>query len=305
MSLDHVSSEKHVTTGAGHSTDPVGGASGCPRCGASPAVGVLCAPCAGAVPSCDGLVPGHISSDVATEDAAGWLIDGFGNPHPIGAGRTVIGRLSSTHLVLLSASVSREHAELRRVDGGWELRDLGSRNRTLIDGKRLTGRAVLSTGSIVRFGEVGFVFIDHPAAMPDRHRSIATAHARAQAARFSIKGHGIELCLVVGDAGGVLLHRRSDGDWADLDLAPLELQLLRVLCTRAVADAASPSRTRGCVPSKQLVTSLAFATDYATEENVRKLVQRARASLAAAGITQVIETVPTRGYYVAWSVALD
>ena len=304
MGADHASAGNYTMSTAESSPPDVGAPAGCPRCGAAPAVGVLCGRCAGAIPVPDGVIPGHIVSAVAPGDAAGWLIDGFGVPHPIGPGRTVIGRMSDSKLMILSASVSRAHAELRRGDDGWELRDLGSRNRTVIDGTRLDGRSRLAGGAVVRFGEIGFVFHDGPAPLPAVHHSMATAHARAEAARYVMRGPGAELCLVVGDAGGVLLHRRGDGDWADVDLAPLELQLMRLLCERAIADASSPARTRGCVPSKQLAGSLAFATDYATEENVRKLVQRTRASLLEAGAGGVIETVPSRGYYVAWSVGV-
>jgi len=35
-------------------------------------------------------------------------------------------------------SVSRHHAELRHVDEGWLLRDLGSMNGTTVNGLRIT-----------------------------------------------------------------------------------------------------------------------------------------------------------------------
>src|SRR5688572_19173259 len=137
MTLDSVSAENLVMTTAEHSP-------GCPRCGGAPTVGVLCGRCAPLAPVAEGLIPAHIPSATAAGDATAWLIDGFGVPHPIGPGRTVIGRMSDSHLVILSASVSRAHAELRRTESGaWEIRDLGSRNRTLIDGKRLEGRATV------------------------------------------------------------------------------------------------------------------------------------------------------------------
>jgi hypothetical protein len=249
------------------------------------------------------LLPAHITSKIAPEDALGWLIDGFGNPHAVGPGRTVIGRSPDSQLTILAASVSRSHAELRRVDDGWELRDLGSRNRTTVDGERLTDRVRVGDGAVIRFGDVGFVFVDHPAAMPAERRSIATAHDASQAARYVVRGPGVELCLVAGDGGGVLLHRRGDAAWAEHVVAPLELHLLRVLCRRAVAEASSPSRTRGCVASKELAATLPFATAFGTEENVRKLVQRTRAALLEIDVAGLVETVPGRGYYVAWPVA--
>jgi DNA-binding winged helix-turn-helix (wHTH) protein len=48
-----------------------------------------------------------------------------------------IGREAGCELVLASQFVSRQHAELRAVDGRFELVDLGSRNGTLLNGRRL------------------------------------------------------------------------------------------------------------------------------------------------------------------------
>lgn len=58
-------------------------------------------------------------------DADAWVVDGFGVAHPV-AEKTAIGRIHEGELVVLAASVSREHAELRRTDAGWQIRDLGS-----------------------------------------------------------------------------------------------------------------------------------------------------------------------------------
>lgn len=140
---------------------------GCPCCGGAPTTGVLCGACRELVPACDGLVPGHVSSRLAARDAAAWVIDAFGTPHALGA-RAVVGRRPETDLVVLNASVSRDHAELQRTDAGWQLRDLGSRNGTILDGRRVQGRAPLLDRSQVRFGEVAFLFVGRPVEMPAR-----------------------------------------------------------------------------------------------------------------------------------------
>jgi hypothetical protein len=286
---------------------------GCPCCGGAPTTGVLCAACREAVPACDGLVPGHVSARAAAKDAAAWIIDAFGAPHALSAGRNVVGRKPEADLVILNASVSREHAELQRTDGGWQLRDLGSRNGTVIDGRRVQGRAPLLDRSQVRFGEVAFVFVGRPIAMPERGaRSIETKHAGRGPFRFSVRGPAVDLCLVGSEvedseeAGGALLYRGRDAkagaSWSELSLPPLEFHLLRMLCARAVEDEGSPSRARGCVPTKQLAKKLPFQSKYANEENVRQVVRRVRASLDEIGADGLLEAVPGRGYYVAWPV---
>lgn len=75
-------------------------------------------------------------------------------------GRCVLGRSSTCTIQLNNPRVSGEHARLAWTRFGWELRDLGSRNGTWVDGKRLgAGEAVLlSLGASVGFAnpEGGF-----------------------------------------------------------------------------------------------------------------------------------------------------
>ena len=51
----------------------------------------------------------------------------------------VIGRSRECDLVLDDPNVSRRHAELRREDGGWAVRDLGSTNGIKLNGQRSRG----------------------------------------------------------------------------------------------------------------------------------------------------------------------
>jgi hypothetical protein len=69
--------------------------------------------------------------------------------------RCVLGRSSTCTIQLNNPRVSGEHARLAWTRGGWELRDLGSRNGTWIDGQRLRpGEAVLlSLGTRVGFAD--------------------------------------------------------------------------------------------------------------------------------------------------------
>ncbi len=53
-------------------------------------------------------------------------------------------------------TVSRAHAELRLQGGVWVLRDLGSTNGTTVNGRRVTGSAVVRDGDQVSFGNMTF-----------------------------------------------------------------------------------------------------------------------------------------------------
>ncbi|WP_320783652.1 DUF1707 and FHA domain-containing protein [Streptomyces sp. CRN 30] len=77
-------------------------------------------------------------------------------PHPSGAPPLRIGRDRANGLRLNHETVSRVHAELSRQGGLWVLRDLGSTNGTTVNGRRVTGAAVVRDGDQVSFGHLAF-----------------------------------------------------------------------------------------------------------------------------------------------------
>ena len=73
-------------------------------------------------------------------------------------GRTIVGRHPSCGIVLDAVSVSRQHAAIE-VEGNqaW-IEDLGSRNGTAVDGRRISGRHTLSDGQHLRIGDQRLAF---------------------------------------------------------------------------------------------------------------------------------------------------
>ena len=71
-----------------------------------------------------------------------------------------VGSEAGNSLVLKHDSVSRRHALIRRQGKRFELTDLKSTNGTFINGHRLQVPTLLEDRSAVRFGGVGFVFLD-------------------------------------------------------------------------------------------------------------------------------------------------
>jgi hypothetical protein len=274
----------------------------CLCCGAGADVGVLCRGCAQDVAPCDGLIPDHVRSTVDAADADAWVVDGFGHAHALAA-RSGVGRNHEGQLVLLAASVSREHAELRRSDAGWTLRDLGSRNGTFVDKVRVQGRVALPARAVVRVGDVALWFLAEVAHEPVATPSLATGSIAGGLVRFTAAHAGLELCIVGSSdtsTGGALLARAAGAEaWAERNLPPLEFQLLRALCARASEEADSPSAVRGCVATKQLARDLPFQSRYANEENVRQVVRRLRAELRELGAEGIVAVAPGRGYYLA------
>ncbi|MGW7454385.1 FHA domain-containing protein [Streptomyces sp. NPDC054787] len=76
-------------------------------------------------------------------------------PHP-SSGALRIGRDPGNGLRLSHETVSRAHAELSLRDGVWVLRDLGSTNGTAVNGRRVTGSAVVRDGDQISFGKMTF-----------------------------------------------------------------------------------------------------------------------------------------------------
>ena len=78
---------------------------------------------------------------------------------PFDRKRLVIGREESADLVIGVHSVSRRHAEVSFEGGSWVLRDLGSRNGTLVDGQRISV-VPLESGHEVRVGDVVLKYVE-------------------------------------------------------------------------------------------------------------------------------------------------
>ncbi len=73
-------------------------------------------------------------------------------------GASVIGRAGDAVIRIDSGGVSRHHARIK-VDGSVaHVEDLGSKNGTFVDGKRVTGMCPLADGAEIRVGPVTFTF---------------------------------------------------------------------------------------------------------------------------------------------------
>ena len=77
---------------------------------------------------------------------------------PLGSRPVVIGRDPKADVALpLEGSASRRHAELKCIDGEWRIRDLASKNGTIVNG-RAVGERVLSDEDEITIGDNVFIF---------------------------------------------------------------------------------------------------------------------------------------------------
>jgi phosphoserine phosphatase RsbU/P len=83
------------------------------------------------------------------------------------APEVVIGRSPASNLVISDSSVSRHHARLVYRDEAWWVEDLGSRNRTLVNGEPMEAPRSLRTGDRLQVGGTTVQFMGDPAAVLD------------------------------------------------------------------------------------------------------------------------------------------
>ncbi|MCI0332821.1 MAG: sigma 54-interacting transcriptional regulator [Planctomycetes bacterium] len=92
-----------------------------------------------------------------------------------------IGRAPTNTIVVKDERCSRNHAEVFQSQGQWTLRDLDSRNGTLIDGQRVHHDYQLQAGDIVRIGNSQLAFVhDLSQAFPDSNSVLRSAQAVQQ-----------------------------------------------------------------------------------------------------------------------------
>ncbi len=81
--------------------------------------------------------------------------------HPLEGDSLTIGRAHGNDLSFPEdASLSRKHARLDRTEDGWTVSDLGSKNGTLLNRARITGRQSLRHGDSVTIGQLSISFVD-------------------------------------------------------------------------------------------------------------------------------------------------
>ncbi len=76
------------------------------------------------------------------------------------SGRTVtIGRAATNQIIVKDERCSRSHAEVFLTAGQWTLRDLESRNGTMVGSKRIHGDYPLTPGDVVRIAQCQLAFV--------------------------------------------------------------------------------------------------------------------------------------------------
>lgn len=86
----------------------------------------------------------------------------------------VLGRDPACGLHLPDASVSRRHAELRKLEDGFEITDLGSTNGTLVNGEEVSTQ-LLRSGDCLKVGSFLFKFLSADSIETAYHETVYSA----------------------------------------------------------------------------------------------------------------------------------
>jgi DNA-binding winged helix-turn-helix (wHTH) protein len=257
------------------------------------------------------------------------LIDQWGRVHRIGE-RTRVGRRPGQGgIFILESSISREHAEvyLDSESGLWFVRDLGSKNGTMLNEEPVTDPMQLASGDAVFFGQVGFLFV---APLEGEHSGVhqlalASETLRAeQGIRSPMHVEAEELMEKQGRAAtevvddddeedeitfvglprlDLRLIEPSGGGGGFLETGETRVQLtatqfafLQVLSQRMQEEDSRPEAVRGFIRSSELLADLPWDTAHPEENHLKQLVRRVRRSLSKAGLGNLIESRRGFGY---------
>jgi ABC-type multidrug transport system ATPase subunit/ABC-type multidrug transport system permease subunit len=116
-------------------------------------------------------------------------------------GELNVGRAPENDIVIEHESVSRQHASIRPVRGGYAITDLGSRNGTRLNGERFSGESrPLASGDTVTIGGEALRFLAGEATVyrAQQPQALRTAHVHFPGERLTI-GRDASNDVVLGD----------------------------------------------------------------------------------------------------------
>jgi sigma-B regulation protein RsbU (phosphoserine phosphatase) len=122
-------------------------------------------------------------------------IDGKTVTMPLDRDRISLGRSSSNELCYPDdAGLSRQHLALTHVDGQWFIEDLGSKNGTLMNGKRLERKLPFHLGDRIAAGHLNIEFasagvpLDNTVMFVDHGESVSSASTTVVASLDTVLG---------------------------------------------------------------------------------------------------------------------
>jgi DNA-binding CsgD family transcriptional regulator len=178
-----------------------------------------------------------------------------------GLSRIAIGRTEDNDLTLgWDPEVSRTHAQLELVGGGWTLVDEGlSRNGSFVNGERVTGRRRLDDGDSLRLGHCSLLFRAPP------HPAESTAVADPAALARLTEGERrvlVSLCRPLVEGGAAVPKTNKEiADELHLTVAGVKTHI-RALFTKLDIEDLPQFRKRTELATRALQSGLVTTRDF-------------------------------------------
>ena len=119
-----------------------------------------------------------------------------------------VGRASTNQIVLKDERCSRTHASISVVDDAWTVRDLGSRNGTMVGEKLLQADWVLQSGDVIRIGHSQLMFVYNLAEAFGE--ATAATHRPSEAERRPLEASVVDDSLeLAAEEPATITHRRG------------------------------------------------------------------------------------------------
>ncbi len=192
----------------------------------------------------------------------------------------IIGRASSNQIIIRSHQASRQHAEIRWQDGKWWVRDLASRNGTMVDGSSVAVAQVLVDGSRIEVAGCVMTFVtklnDAFAAGQSTLDSISSQSAQAEHSADQLTLDGLAADGLANDPASIggeeIVHR---------SLSSRYLPTMQSINSKSDSGSSSTSMS-GTLASEAWQHLFALAYRLATADSIAQAAQQALATLAAA-----------------------
>ncbi|MCC7419643.1 MAG: SpoIIE family protein phosphatase [Planctomycetaceae bacterium] len=150
------------------------------------------------------------------------LQGGEAKSFPLTQAETVLGRLPECTIQLESNMVSRKHARVLKEGDQFLIEDLGSGNGSLVNGKKVEGKAVLKHEDRIKLGPILLRFEADGAARPAVRRPVMPpSPAGGPTQTFNLDMSGEDTATIMGSVG-------NQGGFGMLDVRP-EQKLKAVL----------------------------------------------------------------------------
>lgn len=274
----------------------------CSVCQLNPATaGILCVDCRTDLTLHEGspvMAPEQVSGRVANPTRAA-LVDYWGRAHLLDPNATIGRDLGDdSGLAIHEPSVSRHHAKLALDNHTWTVCDLGSSNGTFVEDGRVEGAVVVHPRDRIRFGQVGFYFLEHVDFIPSDIVEIDTVRPGAaitqpllKVIEPAVRQCEIQLSEPTGGGGGIV---QIDGKQVQLTLAQLEL--VSILLARMESDTDRAREVRGFVSVSELLGKISLEASLPRDAHVRQLIRRVRRVFIKADLGDLIESRYGLGY---------